>query len=109
MGGNEVQALEMVWIRMSEDEEINLSYLLLPEEWSNYILADIKTVLTKTSPIHQHSLPFWKMGRHEEKQIKEDDFKSGWGGDKEGGIWKRGRESHGLKKDHCNKVIHLDE
>jgi hypothetical protein len=56
-----------------------------------------------------HPLSFAKMNRHEEKQIKEDDFKGGRGGDEEGGIWERGRQSHGFKQDHCEKIVYLDE
>ena len=60
VGGDEVEALEMVWIRVGEDEDINLSYLLLPKERSDDILSNIETVVTKTSSINQHSLPFWE-------------------------------------------------
>ncbi len=60
VGGNEVQALEMVWIRVGEDKDINLSYLLLPKERSDDILSNIETVLMKTTSINEHPFSAWE-------------------------------------------------
>jgi hypothetical protein len=56
MTGNKIQTLEMVWIRMGEDEIVDSPNLFGPQKWSDDVLTDVESIVFLTSTIDQHSL-----------------------------------------------------
>ena len=57
---DEQQTLEMVRVGMCQDDGIDPADPLVPEEWRQYIFADIKGFVKKAAAVHKHPLPAGK-------------------------------------------------
>ena len=60
MGDNEAQALQMVRVRMGENEVINVLNFPLPQERGDDTSPRIEPIVVRTPSIDEHLLPSWK-------------------------------------------------
>ena len=52
--GDEFQAVEMVRMRMGEDEIVEGRDLFFPEHWGHNVFSHVEAIIVKSTPVDQH-------------------------------------------------------